>query len=64
MHETTFIGLYRGRSVADADLIAVTSQRRIVEHVLRTLVGDELDEEYEGSAREPLPLRKTDQEPE
>jgi hypothetical protein len=38
--ETRFIGLYRGHSIGDARLIAVSSDRQIVNRFFAELVGE------------------------
>lgn len=43
MKETAFIGLYKGRSVGDARLVAVSSDREIVAKFFRELVGERPD---------------------
>ena len=48
MADTAFIALYRGRTVGDARLVAVSSDRSIVERFFCELVG--LDAEGEKSS--------------
>ena len=43
--DTAFIALYRGRSVGDARLIAVSSDSSIVERFFCELVGEDTKEE-------------------
>ena len=38
--DTTFIALYRGRTVGDARLVAVSSDHSIVERFFRELAGE------------------------
>ncbi len=59
--QTTFIGLYRGRTVAQASLVAVTSEPTIVQPVLQALaVGRPDDEGRENDAPEHLKLLQPD----
>ena len=53
MEQTAFIALYRGRSVGDARLIAVSSDREIVEKLSNELVGSGALSEWP-EARQPL----------
>jgi hypothetical protein len=39
--DTAFIALYKGRTVGDARLLAVSSDRSIVERFFRELVGED-----------------------
>ena len=55
MRSTDFVALYRGQTVAEARLIAVTAEPRVVDQVIRALVGDsEPAEGHEVSPEEPL----------
>ena len=38
--QTDFVALYRGQTVADARLIAVTAEPSIVEQFIRSLAGE------------------------
>ena len=40
MADTAFIALYRGRTVSDAQLVAVSSDRFIVERFFAELLGE------------------------
>ncbi|CAA9305847.1 MAG: hypothetical protein AVDCRST_MAG93-4908 [uncultured Chloroflexia bacterium] len=59
--QTTFIGLYRGRTVAQATLVAVTSEPTIVQPVLQALTAGQPGGEREGDAPGPLRLLPDDQ---
>lgn len=52
---TNFIALYRGSSVSEARLIAVSSEPRIVSRFLREL-GGKVEDTAEQDEREPLHL--------
>jgi hypothetical protein len=52
---TEFIALYRGRSVAEARLIAVSSEPEIVSRFFRALGGEE-DSETQDEIAERKPL--------
>ncbi len=43
--DTAFIALYRGRTVGDARLVAVSSDRSIVKRFFRELVGEDAEGE-------------------
>ncbi len=45
MADTAFIALYRGRTVGDARLVAVSSDRSIVERFFCELVGEDAEGE-------------------
>lgn len=53
MTETTFIGLYRGRSVGDARLVAVSSDRQIVGRFFAELLGEPEEPESGGNESRP-----------
>jgi hypothetical protein len=58
---TNFIALYRGPSVAEARLIAVSSEPEIVDRFLRKLAGPEAYEKRnESDARELLHIVRDD----
>ena len=48
MRSTDFVALYRGQTVAEARLVAVTAEPRVVAQVIRALVGNR--EQTEGHA--------------
>ena len=55
-----FVALYRGETVADAQLVAVSSEPQIVARFIRDLAGDIEDPEHPDD-REPLRVvRSTD----
>ena len=59
---TNFIALYRGPSVADARLIAVSSEPGIVSRFLRELAGVEASDERDASGeRESLRIVRDDE---
>ena len=59
---TNFIALYRGPSVAEARLIAVSSEPEIVGRFLRELAGVEASEERDASSeRESLRIVRDDE---
>jgi len=41
MRTTDFVALYRGATVAEARLVAVTAEPEVVGKVIRALVGDD-----------------------
>ena len=52
---TDFIALYRGRSIAEARLIAVSSEPEIISRFFRELAGqNESEERGEVAEREPM----------
>ena len=58
-----FIALYRGPSVAQARLVAVSSEPEIVDRFLRELAGVETPEERDDSGKcEPLRIVRSDEE--
>ncbi len=60
---TNFIALYRGPSVSEARLIAVSSEPEIVSRFLRELAGtDGPEEQDEMTEREPLRVVRGDEE--
>jgi hypothetical protein len=60
---TNFIALYRGPSVAEARLIAVSSEPEIVGRFLRELAGVEASEERDASGeRKSLRIVRDDEE--
>jgi hypothetical protein len=60
---TNFIALYRGPSVTEARLIAVSSEPQIVDRFLRELAGVEASEERDESGeRESLRIARGDEE--
>jgi hypothetical protein len=60
---TNFIALYRGPTVAEARLIAVSSDPEIVGRFMCELVGPDEAEEHDTSAeREPLRIVRGDEE--
>jgi len=60
---TNFIALYRGTSVAQARLIAVSSEPEIVGRFLRELAGVEASEERdESDESESLRIVRSDEE--
>ncbi len=52
MLQTDFLALYRGQTVAEARLVAITAQREIVTRFIRELAG-----EAEGAEEQREPLR-------
>jgi hypothetical protein len=60
---TNFIALYRGPSVAEARLIAVSSEPRIVDRFMCELAGpDEAEERGTSDEREPLRIVRGNEE--
>ena len=63
---TNILALYRGRTVAEAQLVAVTTKPDVVERFIRDLVGDEDDAEGRNqetpAEREPLRVLRADDE--
>jgi hypothetical protein len=60
---TTFIALYRGPSVAEAQLIAVSSEPAILDRFMRELAGaNEAEERGTTVEREPLRVVRDDEE--
>jgi hypothetical protein len=58
-----FIALYRGPSVAQARLVAVSSEPEIVDRFLRELAGVETPEERDDCGKcEPLRIVRSDEE--
>jgi len=55
---TNILALYRGRTVTEAQLVAVTVEPSIVDRFIRELTGEcaELPNQHEPSEREPLRL--------
>jgi hypothetical protein len=47
-----FIGLYRGRTVSDAELVAICAEPRIVSKFFAELVGEQVIEGSEHTAPE------------
>jgi hypothetical protein len=55
MQTIDFVALYRGTTVAEARLVAVTAEPGVVEQVLRALIGEDgPDETYRLGVRHPL----------
>lgn len=59
--QTTFIGLYRGPTVAQASLVAVTSEPTIVQPVLQALAVGRPGEGRENDAPEHLRVLQPDE---
>lgn len=55
--QTDFIALYRGQTVAEAQLVAVTAEPRIVSRFLAELTGDDAEPEEWAETIEPQPLQ-------
>ncbi len=53
MYSTDFVALYRGPTVSEARLMAVTAEPEVVRQVIRALVGEEPDREREDDVPEP-----------
>lgn len=50
-----FVALYRGRTVAEAELVAVSAEQRLVRRFFAELLGESEDEpEAEGSNQSPI----------
>ena len=47
---TDFIALYRGQTVSDAELIAVSAEPHLVRHLFAELLGEHLKEEEKDNA--------------
>ncbi len=63
MADTAFIALYRGRTVGDARLIAVSSDRSIVERFFAELLGcSQPEPEAEDTEHQSLALVKSGEE--
>jgi hypothetical protein len=62
--QTDFIALYRGRTVADARLVAVTAEPAIVGRFTRELVGEtsEVEDRSESAERAVLHIARGDEE--
>jgi hypothetical protein len=62
--QTDFIALYRGQTVAEARLVAVTAEPDIVSRFVRELAGEvtEPNREEEPTASRPLRLVPDDEE--
>ncbi len=52
---TDFVALYRGPTVAEAELVAVSAEQRIVRRFFAELLG-ESEAESEADARKQLPV--------
>lgn len=59
---TDFIALYRGRTVADAELVTVSAEPRIVRLLFDEITGDGKTGSEEHSEREPLHVVRGDEE--
>lgn len=61
---TNILALYRGRTVTEAQLVAVTVEPSIVDRFIRELAGEsaELADQHKPSEREPLRLVGCDAE--
>ena len=59
-----FVALYRGRTVAEAKLVAVTAEPDLVARFIRELLGEPADsaERDASSGREPLRIVRGDEE--
>lgn len=55
--QTDFIALYRGQTVSDARIIAVTAEPEIVARFVRELAVEAEDREEIGEAEQREPLR-------
>jgi hypothetical protein len=55
MSLTDFVALYRGPTVAEAELVAVSAEQRIVRRFFAELLG-ESEAESEADARKQLPV--------
>ncbi len=54
MHSTDFVALYRGPTVGEARLVAVTAEPEVVWQVVRALAGDGTEPGRKGDVRVPL----------
>jgi hypothetical protein len=54
---TDFVALYRGQTVADARLVAVTAEPEIVEQFVRSLAGEREDPQKAGESKKPRVLQ-------
>jgi hypothetical protein len=59
--QTNFIALYRGRTVAEAQLVAVTAEPEIVSQFVHELLGET---ESSGEQEECIPLRLVERDSE
>ena len=56
MQTIDFVALYRGATVAEARLVAVTAEPRVVEQVLHALIGEEgADTTRRSGVQQPVP---------
>jgi hypothetical protein len=55
MRLTDFVALYRGPTVAEAELVAVSAEQRIVRRLFAELLG-EIEAESEADARKQFPF--------
>ncbi len=62
MHSTDFVALYRGPTVGEARLVAVTAESEVVGQVVRALVGGRPEKELEDGDREPPRSLRPDDE--
>lgn len=64
MTDTAFIALYRGRTVGNARLLAVSSEPEIVRRFIRELAGEtgEQEAQDEPAERKPLCVVRGDEE--
>ena len=66
MTQTSFIALYRGRTVAESHLVAVTAEPEIVARFVREITGEAEDprrpEEQGSSPSKPFGVVKGDQD--
>jgi hypothetical protein len=63
MQATDFVALYRGPTVGEARLVAVTAEPQVVGQVIRALIGEVPTEEREDGSS-PLRLLRAEREPE
>ena len=60
--QTDFIALYRGQTVSEARIIAITAEPEIVSRFVRALTGEPDEPEDRNGIAEPLRLVRGDEE--
>jgi hypothetical protein len=59
---TDILALYRGRTVAEAQLVAITAESSIVDRFLRELVGEAEETAEQEAERGPLRVVERDED--
>lgn len=62
MQTTDFVALYRGATVGEARLVAVTAEPQVVGQVIRALIGEDPTNDGESDSGEPLRLVRAESE--